>query len=184
MSDKKKKKKHWYEIDAGKQFNDKKLGESRAYNSQDLLGKVLRVNLMSLTNEPKSQYITLYFKVKNVTNNGCSAEIIDYKINNAHIKRLTRKTSNKLEDSFLVKSKDGVSFKIKPLILTKYKSNKSALTALRLKAREFVTDFFSRTDSSQVFSSIIYNKLQMELKKNIRKIFPVAICEVKSCKIL
>ena len=81
-----------------------KLGETRAYSPQDLIGKSLKVNLMALTNDPKTQSVTLRFKIVEASQTNCVTDLVDYVINNAHIKRLVRKASNKLEDSFLVKT--------------------------------------------------------------------------------
>jgi len=180
----KKKKKQWYTILASKQFQHVKLGESRAYVIQDLMGKTLKINLMTLTNNPRGQSINLHFKIKNISENNCIADIIDYKISNSHIKRLVRKASNKLEESFLVKTKDGVAFRIKPLILTRYKANKSVLTDLRKKIYEIITEFISEKDSLDIYSQVISHKLQMEVKNSIKKIYPIAICEIKAFTLL
>ena len=180
QSDKKKRKKHWYSIVAPKQFHSNPLGEAPAYQSQDLVGKVVKANLMSLTNDPKKQSITVTFRVIETVNDTCQTDLVTYAINNAHIKRLVRKSTNKLEDSFLVKSKDGVAFRIKPILLTRYRANNSVLTVIRKKTQEAITSYFSQTESHQCFADVITNKLQMETKKMLKKVYPISICEIKT----
>ena len=181
LSERKRKKKHWYTILAPKQFNAVKLGENQTYSIQNLMGKVLKANLMALTNDPKKQSVTLSFKIdKILSENDCTTTLVNYAINNAHIKRLVRKASNKLEDSFFVKTKDGITFRIKPLLLTRYKAHRSVLTALRKKTYELMQAYISGIDSADIFFQIISHKLQMEMKNALKKIYPIAVCEIKS----
>jgi ribosomal protein S3AE len=180
LSEKKKGKKHWYTVVAPKQFQSTKLGETCAYSVASLHGKTLKANLMTLTNDPKRQSVTLSFRIKEVVNNNCVTDITTYAINNTHIKRLVRKASNKLEDSFLVKTKDGVTYKIKPILLTRHKANKSTLTAIRKKTQETMRQFVASMDSRDIFTQLITHKLQMETKNTLKKIYPIAVCEIKS----
>ena len=179
-SERKKGKKHWYTVVAPKQFQNTKLGETCAYSSDGLLGKSLKANLMTLTNDPKRQSVTLSFRINEVVNNNCITNVTHYAINNTHIKRLIRKASNKLESSFLVKTKDNITYRIKPIILTRHRANKSTLTALRKRAQEVIQQFIAGVDSQDVFTQLITHKLQMETKNTIKKIYPVAVCEIKS----
>jgi small subunit ribosomal protein S3Ae len=179
-SDKKKKKKFWYPIVAPKQFQNTKLGETRAYNAEELVGKVVKSNLMTLTNDPKKQSITLSFRVQEISNNTGVTSLINYSINNAHIKRLVRKASKKLEGSFIVKTKDNKTYRIKPIILTRYKANNSVLTALRKGSEELITKYIAGLNSEDVYAQIITHKLQMETKNTLKKIYPISICEIKA----
>jgi len=183
-SDKKKKKKYWYNIVAPKQFQNAKLGETRAYTAEELNGKVLKANLMTLTNDPKKQSITLSFKINEVSNNTGITTIVNYSINNTHIKRLVRKASKKIESSFLVKTKDNVAYRIKPIILTRYRSNKSVLTALRKKTVEIMQQYIAGIDSKDIYYQIITHKLQMETKNTLKRIYPISVCEIKAFSLI
>ena len=80
----------------------------------------------------------------------------------------------------MVTTKDDVTFRIRPLLLTRYKTHKSVLTALRKKALETIQQVVSEIESSDIYSLIISHKLQMETKNSLKKIYPIAICEIKS----
>lgn len=179
-TEKRKRRKHWYAVLAPKQFQKMKLGESQAYAAEELVGRTIQANLMTLTNDPKRQSITLTFRIESVNGNNCETNVVKYTINNSHIKRLVRKASNKIEESFVVTTKDNVRYRIKPIVLTRYRANKSVLTALRKKTVEIVTAFVAGMESEALFPSVISHKLQMETKNTLKKIYPVAICEVKS----
>lgn len=176
----KKKKKHWYSVHATAQFQNLKLGETLAYTPQEIIGKVLKINLMTLTNDPKKQAVTLSFKIHEVNHTTGTALLTGYALNSAHLKRLVRKASNKIEDSFFVVTKDNLTFRIKPIIFTRYQVSNSLLTALRKKTQEIMQNAIRELPSVDVFTSLISNHLQMETKGALKKLYPISICDVKT----
>lgn len=179
----KKAKKKWISIYAQKQFfNGQEIGETYVENLSDTVGKVLKVNLMSLTSDPKKQSFYGIFKVTGTQENSALADMIGYQMNTSQIRRLVRRASNKLEESFITKTKDNASIKIKPLILTRHKTTRSVLTALRKKTREFVADALKVTDYSAAVSDIVSGKLQKDLRLTLKKIYPIAIVEIKALR--
>ena len=61
-------------------------------------------------------------------------------------------------------------------------TNRSVLAALRKKTREFVNDALKATDYTLAVSDIISGKLQKELRLTLKKIYPIAIVEIKALK--
>lgn len=179
----KKGKKKWITIYSQKQFfNGAEIGDTYVENVSDAMGKVLKVNLMNLTNDPKKQSFYGIFKITSSQDNSVLADMIGYQMATSQIKRLVRRASNKLEESFTTKTKDNVNLRIKPLILTRHMTNRSVLAALRKKTREFVNDALKATDYTLAVSDIISGKLQKELRLTLKKIYPIAIVEIKALK--
>ncbi|MEK6861020.1 MAG: hypothetical protein AABY07_03530 [Nanoarchaeota archaeon] len=179
MAEETRKKKRWYPILASNEFNNIQVGETVASEANNLIGRTVIVNLMVLTNDPKKQSYNVVFKVKNVSNDSGITELIKYYMNIAHTKRLVRKGISKVEDSFVVKTKDNVQYKIKPFIIVRFKAQKSYLTGIRMKAREHITNLFNDLESKDVFLTVVSNKLQMDLKSILKKIYPVNVCEIR-----
>mgnify|MGYP001610405667 CR=1 FL=1 len=156
------------------------LGETLAEEPGELLGRHLHLNLMTLLNDPKKQSITVHFAIREMKGDVGVASLVRYQLNSSFLKRLVRKTANKLEESYLLNTKDGHHCRIKPVLFTRYRVNNSTLTTLRKKAQEHLHQIFQQSSLSELFSLIISNKLQMELKAALKKVYPVASCEVKS----
>ncbi len=179
----KKGKKKWISIYAQKQFfNGAEVGETYIENLSDAVGKVLKVNLMSLTGDPKKQSFYGLFKVTSTQENSALADMVGYQMSTSQIRRLIRRASNKLEESFTTKTKDNVNLIIKPLILTRYQTNRSVLADLRKKTREFINDALKATDYSSAVIEVISGKLQKDLRLALKKIYPIAIVEIKTLK--
>src|SRR3989338_5688722 len=148
----KKKKKIWVSILADKDFNNQEIGETLCEEPKQLIGRCIDVNLMTLTNDPKKQNVKLQFKVREIKGEKVEAEVIGYELNTSHVKRVIRRGSEKIDDSFLVETKDNVKYRIKPLLLTRYGTKRSILSAIRAKMREIAMDNFKKTDSVQMLN--------------------------------
>lgn len=177
----KKAKKKWVKISSQKQFfKGQEIGESYTANPTNMIGKVLKVNLMTLTGDPKKQSFNARFKITNSEDTGATADFIGYRMANSQVKRLVRRATKKIEDSFVIETKDKVKIRIKPLLLTKNITNKSVLTALRKKSREFIGERFKATDYSAIVSEILVGKLQKDLRLSLKKIYPTNVVEIKA----
>lgn len=178
-SDRKKRKK-WYAVVATKDFQEMRLGETLAAAPEELLGRHLHLNLMTLLNDPKKQSITVHFRVQEVKGDTGIASLVRYNLHTSYLKRLIRKTSNKMEESYALVTKDGQRCRIKPILFTRYRVNNSTLTTLRKKAEEHLRHLFQQHTLAELFFLVISNKLQMDLKGALKTIYPVASCEIKA----
>ena len=102
----------------------------------------------------------------------------------AYIKRMMRKGISWIEDSFICTTKDGIKLQIKPFMITKKKIHRSVKNALRRRTKEFIIQLASERTAQEVFSAIIQNDLQKSLSSNLKKIYPLALCEIRMCKTL
>ena len=177
-----KKKKKWIALVAPREFNNLEIGESLCSEPKELIGKVVAVNLSSLISDPRKQNIRIRFRVNDVKEEKATTEIIGYEILPAYIKRVVRRGRGKIEDSFICESKDKVRMRIKPLILTKNKTKKSILSTLRKMTREFFIKNLENVNYSEVIRALIANKFQREIKNYLKKVYPIAICEIKILK--
>jgi len=180
----KKKKKRWFEIIAPKEFRSRKVGETLAVEPNEVVGRKLRLNLSSLVDEFRRQGVNVQFKVVSVTDNSAVCETVGYGLVRSYVRRIVRKGSSKMDDSFVVVSKDSKKFKIKPIVVTKHKINDSSLTSLRKKASEFIVQKVGELNSVEVFEAVVRGKLQKELRSGLMKICPIGACEVRALEML
>ena len=179
QKDTKAKKKRWFAIHASQEFGHQKIGESYVELPEQLQNKHLRVNLGFLMGDPKKQSYTVTFKVVEIKGETGVAELVGYALGPSAVKRLIRKGIGKIEDSFVVTTKDNQRFQIKPVFVTRYPTYASVRTALRKRTRELILEMFQQMEGKDVFIHIMSNKLQMDLKSQLRKIFPLAISEIR-----
>jgi len=176
----KKKKKVWYNILSPKDFGDFTIAETLATEPSQLSGRVVKMSLMDLTNDPKKQNVQLTFKITDIKEKNASSDLIRYELMPSYVRRMMRKERGKIEDSFVLQSKDNVKIRIKPFIITKSKTQRSVLTAIKNRSKEFLADVLKELNYSDFISDVISTKTQKSLREQLKKIYPIAMLEFKT----
>jgi ribosomal protein S3AE len=177
-------KKEWYPIIGPKIFQNAVLGETYVYDANKILGKELRTNLMTLTNDSKRQNINIDFKVIQVENGKAFTSIIGYNMAPSSMRRLVRRNIEKIMMSFICKTSDNVLMKIKPLVITRASTSGSVATKIRKKVESFITNYISKISYDNFINDIVNHSLQSTLKKELSKIYPARVCEIRSMEII
>ncbi len=176
----KKKKKKWLRIVATGLFSHREIGESSVFSPGNLIGKVASVNLMVLTNDIKKQNINVKFRVNEVKDNTGYTEFISYEMIPANVKRIVRRANDKLDDSFLAETQDGKLVRMKPLLITRTETKGSVLALLNTKSKAFVIQYVKKVSYEQLISDIITSKLQSEMYKFLKKVYPLRVAEIRA----
>ncbi|MCH8329176.1 MAG: hypothetical protein IIB81_02160 [Nanoarchaeota archaeon] len=177
-------KKEWYPILAPKIFQNAVLGETYVYEPGQMIGKGITKNLMNLTNDVKRQNINIGFEVVDVQNNKAFTVITGYYMVQSSIKRLVRKNIEKIDMSFSCKTSDNKNLQVKPLLITRASTTNSVVTKIRKNAQDFIVKYISSINYDNVVNDMITHKLQSSLKKEMSKIYPLRICEIRSMEIV
>jgi len=173
------KRKKFYELISPAIFGDKSLGDAFALAPQDLIGKVVQINMMTLTGNPRKQNFSVKFKVVKVVENKGLTKPIQLTMLDSSIRRLIRAGKERVDASFTATSKDGVLLRIKPLIITKSLTTKSKLTDIQAKTIEFLTDFIEKHSYEATFDATTRTTLQKDLKTAVEKVYPLKMVEIR-----
>lgn len=175
-----KKIKKWVAIIASKEFNNAEIGETYVESPENKLGSTIELNLMLLTNDAKKQSHNVMFKITEFKNGFLYAEFVGYNLQRAQLKRTTKPGKLKVEDSFAYATKDNVKVRVKPIFITKAKTVKSKLTAIRKASRDVLHELSKNITYSQMIKDIVSGNLQRELRAKVNKVYPLASCIIKS----
>jgi len=99
-----------------------------------------------------------------------------------HLKRMVRKGTNYVEDSFSAECGDSL-IKIKPFLITRRKVSRKVRKALRNKAREELIKYVKEKPSERIFEEILKNQIQKSLSLKLKKIYPLSLCEIRIMKV-
>ncbi|MDP6139380.1 MAG: hypothetical protein QF655_00315 [Candidatus Woesearchaeota archaeon] len=176
--------KEWCPILAPKIFQNTVLGETYVYEPEQMIGKSIIQNLMNLTNDVKRQNINVKFKVANVQNGKAFADVIGYYMAQSSIRRLIRRNIEKINMSFLCKTSDNKNLQIKPLLIARSATTGSVATKMRKNAQDFIVKYINSVSYDNLVNDMITHKLQAFLKKDLNKIHPLRICEIRSMEIV
>jgi ribosomal protein S3AE len=149
-----------------------------SYSIEDLNNKTLNLDL---TRKLKGKGTEVIFRIK-VKDNEASAEAIRLKVLPFFIKRMMRKRTSYIEDSFSAECEDAW-IKIKPFLIARKKISRAVRNALRNEARNWIISYLKNKNKKEIFSEIISNRLQKPLSLKLKKIYPLSLCEIRMLEI-
>lgn len=148
--------------------------ELLAANEEELAGRTVK---MDLTRKLRGKSLEAIFKIK-VSDKKIRAELYRLHLLSYFITRIMRKSVNYVEDSFSSECKNAV-LKIKPFLITRKKVSRVIRKALRNKAKEEIQAEIKDKSYEDIFSDILSGKFQKFLSLKLKKIYPLAFCEIR-----
>ena len=184
MAEIKSKKKTFVKILAPKQFNNQVVGESLVLDPRVLLERKIKMNMMSLTNDPKNQNVQIKFKITALKGDSVETEIIGYKLLPAFVKRLVRKDKRRVDDCFILKTKDDKKVVVKMFLLTLNGTSKSVAKNLRRTVMNSLALKVSKLSSEAFMGELVGHRIQNSLRGELAKVYPLKQCEIRSLEVI
>lgn len=156
----------------------KKETQLYAYELGELDGRTIKYDLTRIL---RGKSVLLSMDVK-VEENKASAYPKEFVILPYFLRRMIRKGTNYVEDSFSADTKDS-RVKVKPFLITRKKVSRAVRKALREKAREEIKNYLKNKDTKTLFEELIQNKIQRPLSLKLKKIYPLSLCEIRVFKV-
>jgi small subunit ribosomal protein S3Ae len=176
--------KQWFPILAPKMFRNAVLGETLVYGPQSMMGKGITQSLMNLTNDVKRQNVKINFEVVDVQDNKAFTEIIGYNIVPSSVRRMVRRNIEKIDMSFLCRTSDNKTLRIKPLLIARSAIKGSISANLNNTAKEFLLKYSESVTYDNFVNDMISHKLQSSLRAHLNRIYPLRVCEIRSMEII
>ena len=149
-----------------------------AYDVEELQGRTIKYDLTRLL---RGKSVLLSLDV-NLVKGKPIASPKEFRILPYFLRRMIRKGTSWVEDSFIANTKDS-KVEVKPFLVTRKKVSRAVRKALRDKAKEEITNYLKDKSSETVFEEILHNKMQKPLSLKLKKIYPLSLCEIRVFKI-
>ncbi|MEK6915882.1 MAG: hypothetical protein AABW89_05065 [Nanoarchaeota archaeon] len=150
-----------------------------ATDESELNGKIIKIDM---TKNLKGKNVELNAKV--ILKDGkTESEIISMILLPSFIRRTMRRGIDYVEDSFKTSCKDA-ELLIKPFMITRNHVSRKIRKEIRNSARKFLESRARIKTSIELFSEIMTNKLQKAVSLKVKKIYPLAFCEIRWIEII
>ncbi len=143
---------------------------------------VNRVVSLDLTRNLRGKSLVLKLKVL-LDGKELIGEPLSLELTGSYIRRMIRKGIDYVEDSFAAECKD---FKVivKPFLITRNKVSRAVRRELRNRAKEHIISRLNGMSVKDVFNELMTNKFQKELSFKLKKLYPLALCEIRMFEII
>lgn len=175
--------KRWHKILAPKLFQEQEIGETPALEPSMLLGRTVQSNLLLLQKDFKKQHVEITFEVFDVKGNTAFTRVKRYEISPSYIKKTVRRDKDRIDDSFSCTTSDGFHIKMKPFVLTRFKTKNSIITAIRIKTRQLLQKAIQKQTYDQLVEDLVSYKTQKMMWEDLKKIYPLRTFEVRVMEI-
>lgn len=170
-----KRKKRFYDVEIPLVGKETQL---RDYEKESLNGKFIKYDLTRFLRGKNS---ILSLKIK-ADKDSAVAFPRSLQLLPSFLRRMVRKGTNYVEDSFPAECKDA-KVRIKPFIITRRKVSRAVRKALRDKMKEELTNYAKTRSVYELFDDILKNQLQKSLSLKLKKIYPLSLCEIRILKV-
>ncbi len=145
-----------------------------AASTQELHGKTI---VLDLTRSLRGKNLVLKMRITS-DSTGLQAEPVTLELVGSYIRRMVRKGTDYVEDSFETSCKNAAVV-IKPFMITRNKVSRAIRRELRNRAREHLIAYATTRTVKELFTELISNKIQKELSLKLKKTYPPALCEIR-----
>lgn len=150
-----------------------------AGSQEELHNKVITIDM---TKNLKGKNVELKAKVS-LANGELTSELISLIVNPSAIRRVLRRGIDYVEDSFEASCKDSL-FRIKPFMITRNKVSRMVRKEIRNTARKFIESYVTIKSTREIFSELMTNKFQKAISLKVKKIYPLAFCEIRWIEVI
>mgnify|MGYP001582549700 CR=1 FL=1 len=150
-----------------------------AATQEELHGKTIKIDM---TKNLRGKNVELRAKVQ-LMNGELTSELISMIVTPSAIRRVLRRGTDYVEDSFVASSKDA-SLRIKPFMITRNRVSRVVRKELRNSARKFIEQYITIKSTREIFSDLMTNKLQKAISLRVKKIYPLAFCEIRWIEVI
>lgn len=141
-----------------------------------------RVVTLDLTKSLRGRSVELRMKVKN-EDGKLRAYPISANVAGSYVRRAMRRGIDYVEESFKVNCRDAVLL-VRPFLIARRRVSRNVRKSLRDNARKFIASYVKIRTIKELFSDIIANKLQRGMALKLKKVYPLAMCEIRAFEVV
>ncbi len=178
------KKKTWFKVVSPTIFGMKEIGETYLDKAEQAVGRVMKVNLKSLTGSMKDQNIHISLKIKGTKGQVLETSTIGYEVVPTYIKRVVRKRTSRLDNVFRFNNKSGEEMIVKTLIITLNRNKRSTGATIRSTLNDLLHQEISKNNFENFVNNLVTLRTQLGIKKKLNKIYPIKEVVIRSVKLV
>lgn len=141
---------------------------------ENLHGKTIKLDL---TRKLRGKGLTIKLRIFNMKGK-LIAIPNSLQLTTSYIRRMMRKRTDYVEDSFQARCSD-IRVTVKPLLITRKKVSRAVQKNLRNIAKEFLLNYMKEKEYLEIYSEILDGTLQKTMLPKLKKIYPLSFSDIR-----
>lgn len=150
-----------------------------AFSPEEIEGKIIKIDL---TRSLRGKSFDLKSRVKNEAG-VLVGEPISLILNGSYIRSMVRRGIDYVEDSFETECRD-FNVHVKTFLITRKRVSRNVRKVIREEAAKYIKAQFKVKNVNEIMSNLMSGKFQKDLSLKLKKIYPLALCEIKSFEVI
>ena len=176
--------KQWYAVRAPPMYNGVQIAETLADETDKLIGRVAEATLQDITGDFSKMHIKVRFKVQAVRGNECATKFDGHELTSDYIRRLTRRKHSKIDAVVDVTTKDGFSFRVKPMAVTERRAQSGQEQEIRRIAKTVIEGAAAENDHTGFIKTVVSGDLAQVIFAQARKVYPLKRVEIRKSEVV
>ncbi|MBI5347654.1 MAG: 30S ribosomal protein S3ae [Candidatus Aenigmarchaeota archaeon] len=177
-------KKTWYNIVSPKMFGEKIIGETLSVDTKYLEGRVIEMTMAEVVGDYSRFFVKLRLRIDRIDGSNAYTEFIGHSCLTERIYRMVQRRTRRVDSITDVITKDGQQLRLKMLVVLSRRVKTSIKVAVRMKMKQMMLDRASMLTFEELVKEIINGKLQVFVREECKKIYPVSGVEIRRSEVL
>ena len=178
------KNKMWYRLHAPSMFNYTIMAHTPADNPEFVNGRVAEVPLEKLTGDYTQKNFMIKFRVNETRGNNAFTSFDGHRLTSDYKRALTRRRNSRIDCNFVLKLKDDVQIRIKPIIMVDKRIKKSQEKVLRALAHETMEKSLTKLTLSEALKKIYSGDLSKDAAAKLKTTYPTKRVEISKINVV
>ena len=175
--------KKWFNIQTPDILGSGVIGEMPASEDKNAIGRMIKVSMSWITNNPSHSFIVLGLKVTDVNGNAAHTQLKYLEQTYSYTHSLVRRYASTIYTIDRFKDKDGKTVALKLILTTTRRITTKKRIALRKELSSFAKDYINSRNSGQLVKDIMEGNLQKEAMSKVHDIASINRLEVKKLEL-
>ena len=178
------KNKMWYRLHAPSMFNYTIMAHTPADNPEFVNGRVAEVPLEKLTGDYTQKNFMIKFRVNETRGNNAFTSFDGHRLTSDYKRALTRRRNSRIDCNFVLKLKDDVQIRMKPIIMVDKRIKKSQERILRALTHETIEKTLTKLTLSEALKKIYSGELSKDAAAILKTTYPTKRVEISKINVM
>ncbi len=177
------KSKKWFNIYAPQILGSNNIGEMPANDEKAVIGRVIKVSMPWITNNPSHSFMLVGLKVTEADGNSAHTQLKYIEQTYSYLHSLVRRHSSIIYTVDKITTQDAAVLTIKLMLTTRSKVTTPKKKAMRTVLSDFVKGYAASKDKEAFVKELLDGTFQSECTKKIKNIAEINKLELKKLEL-